>query len=236
MRCLCLFAAITRFSLFAGRNAVSLSSFGGEGEAPAHQGGRVGQSARRIHSSNPAEPEIRRSKVEGRNPKPEGGRGSFADGDSFRAAHLTAETRRARRGKPSPASFLCAAIAKVVRKLRGILAPPRKTESWRDRTINRRFIQRRLWWTPALIRFWFPMILSVFHLVVAPPRKALRVPAVRYPLESSSQLANNLDLCFALLVPFRGYYRDLAVRRPQRGFPLLPRGGEGEAAAHQAGG
>ncbi len=28
-------------------------------------------------------------------------------------------------------------------------------------------------------------------------------------------------LCFALLVPFRGHYRDLAVRRPQRGFPLL---------------
>ena len=37
--------------------------------------------------------------------------------------------------------------AKFLRQRRGILAPPRKTESWRDRIINRRFIRRRLWWT-----------------------------------------------------------------------------------------
>ena len=64
-------------------------------------------------------PEIR-GKSEIRNPKG-AGRSSFASGDSFRAAHLTAEARRTRRRKPSPASFLCTAIAEVVRKLRRIL-------------------------------------------------------------------------------------------------------------------
>jgi hypothetical protein len=32
---------------------------------------------------------------------------------------------------------------------------------------------------PALIRFWFPMILAVFHLVAAPARQAHRGSAVK---------------------------------------------------------
>ena len=60
---------------------------------------------------SPAEPEIR-------NPKSAGGRSPFASVDSFQAAHLTAETRRAQRRKPSPASFLCTAIVEIARSLR----------------------------------------------------------------------------------------------------------------------
>ena len=56
---------------------------------------------------SPAEPEIRSPQG--------GGRSSFASGDSFRAAHLTAETRRAQRRKPSPASFLCALRVSAVK-------------------------------------------------------------------------------------------------------------------------
>ena len=57
-------------------------------------------------------------KVEGRRSKSAGeARSSFTGGDYFRAAQLTAETRRARRGKPSPASFLCTAIVCIVRRL-----------------------------------------------------------------------------------------------------------------------
>ena len=58
---------------------------------------------------SPAEPEIRSPQG--------GGRSSFASGDSFRAAHLTAETRRAQRRKPSPASFLCALRVSAVKFL-----------------------------------------------------------------------------------------------------------------------
>ena len=54
------------------------------------------------------------------NPKSAGeARSLFADGDSFRAAHLTAETRR---GKPSPASFRCTAIVEIARSLRKSVA------------------------------------------------------------------------------------------------------------------
>ena len=108
--------------------------------------GRLGQSERRM---NPAARRSRKS--EGRR-----GRSSFASGDSFQAAHLTVETRRARREGHLPQHLFSASIA------------------------------------------------------------SLRLGS---PPESSPPLANNLDLCFALLVPFRGYYTDLDVRRPQRGLP-----------------
>jgi len=67
--------------MFAGRSAVSLSAFGGEEEAPAHQGGRLGQAERRkaaceklvrsvLFIATRVKSEGRRPK-EGRNPKAE---------------------------------------------------------------------------------------------------------------------------------------------------------------------
>ena len=86
--------------------------------------------------------------------------------------------------------------AKFLRQRRGILAPPRKTESWRDRIIDRRFIRDAYGGPPARIRFWFPMILSGHDSVGLPfwlrLRRARLCASRRLssPPESSSPLAN----------------------------------------------
>jgi len=94
-------------------------------------------------------------------------------------------------------------------------APPEgPTESWRDRIINKQKIHTatHYYGQPTLILFWFPMILSVFHLVAAPPGCALRVSAVKWAARKESPLAQELRTPSGFRISAFGFPSGLGFR------------------------
>ena len=79
------------------------------------------------------------------------------------------------------------------------------------------------------------MILSVFHLVAAPPRKALRVPAVKWAARMESPLAKQLRLMFCASCAFSRLLQGSQCSPAATRFRSPPLEERGEEPAPQGG-